>query len=254
VVGNLIIRGLLVGIIAGILAFGWAKVFGEPAVNTAITFESAQATAAGQPTEPEIVSRDIQSSFGLLTGVVVIGAGMGALFSILFAFANGRIGNLGPQATSVLLGFISFVTIYLVPALKYPANPPSVGEPETIKFRTATYFLMMAISVACTLGAWFLRKRLEPQYGGWYASLMAIAAYVVVLGAFMAIMPSINEVPDTFPAVTLYDFRLSSLGIQIVLWMGIGVIFGYVVEKTMAGFGATPMRSQERPAIMSGRM
>jgi predicted cobalt transporter CbtA len=250
VVGNLIIRGLIVGIVAGLLAFGWAKVFGEPAVDTAIGFESAQSTAAGAPEEPVIVSRGVQSTFGLMTGVVLIGAGLGALFSILFAFAYGRIGNLGPQPTSVLLALFGFVTVYLVPALKYPPNPPSIGEPETIAFRTATFFLIMAISVATTIGAWLLRQRLVPQYGGWYGSLMALAAYVVVIAAFYLILPSVNEVPAGFPAATLYDFRLASFGIQAVLWASIGLIFGYVVERTMEGFavrapvnrGAIPTR------------
>jgi len=250
-VGQLIIRGLIVGIVAGLLAFGWAKVFGEPAVDTAISYESAQSAAAGAPEEPEIVSRDVQSTFGLLTGIVAVGAGLGALFSILFAFGYGRIGNLGPQATSVLLAAASFVTIYLVPALKYPPNPPASSDPETIKFRTATFFLIMAISVATTIGAWLLRQRLVPQYGSWYASLLALAAYVVVIGAFYLILPNINEVPADFPAVTLYDFRLASLGIQFVLWGSIGLIFGAVVERTMVGFGATRAVPMQRGAMMT---
>jgi hypothetical protein len=249
VVGNLILRGLIVGIVAGLLAFGWAKVFGEPAVDSAIGFESAQVAASGQPEEPEIVSRSIQSTFGLMTGVVVIGAGLGAVFSVLFAFANGRLGGLGPQQTSVLLALMSYVTVYLVPALKYPPNPPSIGEPETIQFRTATYFLLLAISVAATIGAWLLRQRLAAQYGTWYASLMAAAAYAIVIGAFYLILPNINEVPDGFPAVTLYDFRLASLGIQAVLWGSIGVIFGYVVERTMEGVGSSTAVRVARPAV-----
>jgi len=253
VVGQLIIRGLLVGIVAGLLAFGWAKVFGEPAVDSAIGFESAQATAAGEPEEPALVSRGVQSTFGLMTGVVLVGAGLGALFSILFAFGYGRIGNLPAQATSVLLALASFVTIYLVPALKYPPGPPAASDPETIKFRTATYFLMMAISIGSTLGAWLLRERLRPQYGSWYASLLALGAYVVVIAAFYLILPNVNEIPANFPAVTLYDFRLASFGIQFVLWAAIGLIFGAVVERTMVGFVATPSAASVQPTPVMTR-
>jgi Probable cobalt transporter subunit (CbtA) len=251
VVANLIVRGLIVGILAGLLAFGWAKVFGEPAVDSAIGFESAQVVAAGQPDEPEIVSRGIQSTFGLMSGVVLIGAGLGAVFAILFALANGRIGSLGPQQTSVLLAVMTFVSIYLVPALKYPPNPPSVGEPETIKFRTATYFLLMAISVGASIGAWPVRQRLIAQYGSWYASLLAAAAYAVVIGVAFLILPNVNEVPDGFPAVTLYDFRLASIGIQAVLWGALGVIFGYVVEHTMDGVGSSAKVPPRRPVVPS---
>jgi len=236
-VGNLVLRGFIVGIVAGLLAFGWAKVFAEPSIGTAISFESAQdeakaaaAVASGkqpEPGAPEIFSRTVQSGIGLLTGLVVIGAGIGCLFAIMFAFANGRMGNLGPGPTAAWLAFLSLMTVYVIPALKYPANPPSIGEPATIKYRTGMYFLMMAISIAATMGAYLLRRWLMPKYGSWNGSLIAIGAYLLVICFFFLILPGINEVPATFPAVTLYNFRLSSLITQIVLWGSVGVMFGY---------------------------
>ncbi len=243
-VGQLILRGFIVGIVAGVLAFGWAKTFGEPAVNIAINFESAQdaakaaaAVAAGKPApaeDPVIFSRTVQSGIGLLTGMVGAGAGLGCLFAVLFAFANGRMGNLAAGPTSVLLAFYGLVSIYLVPALKYPPNPPSVGEPATIKYRTGLYFLMMALSIASTLGALRLRRLLVPKYGNWNGSLLALLVYLVVIAAFFVILPGINEVPVTFPAVTLWNFRLASLGIQTVLWGSIGVMFGYIGARAAA--------------------
>ncbi len=237
-VGQLVFRGFIVGIVAGLLAFGWARTFGEPAVNVAINFESAQdeakaaaAVAAGKPRPPEdevIFSRAVQSGIGLLTGMVVAGAGLGCLFAVLFAFANGRMGNLGPRATSVLIALFGLMSVYVVPMLKYPANPPSVGQPETIKYRTGLYFLMMAISIAATLAALRFRKSLVPRYGAWNGSLMALAAYLVVIAAVFVGLPGINEVPAAFPAVTLWDFRIASFGIQTVLWGSLGILFGYV--------------------------
>jgi hypothetical protein len=236
-VGNLVLRGFIVGIVAGLLAFGWAKIFAEPAIDTAINFESAQdeakaaaALAAGkqpEPAGPEIFSRTVQSGIGLLTGLVVIGAGIGCLLAVMFAFADGRIGDLGPGPTAALLAFLALMSVYVVPALKYPANPPSVGEPATIKYRTGLYFLMMAISIASAMGAYLLRRRLTLRYGSWNGSLIAIGAYVVVIGFFFFILPGINEVPAAFPAATLWNFRLASLGTQIVLWGSVGVMFGY---------------------------
>ncbi len=243
-VGQLILRGFIVGILAGLLAFGWAKTFGEPAVDIAIHFESARdaaeaaaAIAAGKPAPPagpDIFSRAVQSGIGLLTGLVAAGAGLGCLFAVLFAFASGRVGNLAAGPTSVLLAFYGLVSVYLVPALKYPPNPPSVGEPATIKYRTGLYFLMMAISIASTLGALRLRRHLLPRHGAWNASLLALAAYLIVIAAFFIILPGINEVPAAFPAVTLWNFRLASLGIQTILWGSIGVMFGYAGARVIA--------------------
>jgi len=235
--GNLVLRGIVIGIVAGLLAFAFAKAFGEPAVAVAINFESAQddaardaAIAKGEkvaPEEPEMFSRQIQTGVGLLTGVVGIGVGIGGLFAVLFAFGYGRMGSLGAKPTAALLALICLVTLYVVPALKYPANPPSVGLPETIKLRTGLYFLVMALSVVATLGGLYLRQRLLPRYQGWNATWMAVAAYGVAIAAIFVVLPHVNEVPATFPAVTLWDFRLASLGIQTVLWGSVGLLFGY---------------------------
>ena len=239
-VGKLIIRGLIAGICAGLLAFGFARVWGEPSVETAVQFESAQDEAkaaadraAGklvEPEEPEVFSRSVQSGIGLLTGVVVVGAGLGALFAVLFAIANGRVGTWGPGATCALLAFLGWLSVYMVPALKYPANPPSVGEPDTIRIRTALYFLIMAISIASTIGAWALGRRLAARYGLWNACIGAVLAYLIVLTVVFQLLPPINEVPGNFPAVTLWNFRVASAGLQLVLWGGVGLIFGTMVE------------------------
>ena len=145
-VRTLLVRGMLVGIVAGLLSFGFLKVYGEPQVDRAIAFESQQneAKAAAEKAkgghmhmseedEPELVSRSVQAGLGLLTAVMIYSVAFGGLFGLAFAFANGRLpGALSPQAVSVLLAATGFIAIYLVPNLKYPANPPSVGDPETI--------------------------------------------------------------------------------------------------------------------------
>jgi len=244
-VANLIFRGFIIGVFAGLLAFAWARGFGEPPVNEAIRFESEQneareaaALAAGKkpaPEEPEIFSRSVQSGVGLLTGVVGVGAGLGVIFAVIFAFANGRIGQLRPGPTAALVAFFGWLSIYVVPALKYPANPPSVGEPDTIQYRTGLYFLMLVFSIASTLGAWYLARRLAPRYGSWNAAVGAVALYLIALGICFWILPGINEVPAEFPAVTLWHFRVASLGLQTVLWGSIGLLFGCVAEWSTAG-------------------
>ena len=249
-VGGLIIRGLIVGIIAGLLGFGFAKIFGEPAVNVAIEFESthdeaerAQQVAHGitpAPEEPEIFSRTVQGGIGLFSGVVAVGAGIGGLFAVLFAFANGRLGAFSPGTTSIMLAFYGFWSIYLIPALKYPPNPPSIGEPDTIALRTGLYFLIMAISIATTIGSLVLRRNLVAKYGSWLGSVIAFVVYLVVICVFFAILPGINEVPSDFPATTLWQFRMASLGIQTILWGAIGLMFGWLVERPLGFSSARP--------------
>jgi Probable cobalt transporter subunit (CbtA) len=159
-----LLRGMLIGIIAGLLCFSFLKIVGEPQVDRAIAFETqldeakAQAAAPaliakGLPApkeepEPELVSRRVQASIGLFTGVMVYNVAFGGLFALAFALAYGRMGDFGPRTTAALLAAVGLIAVYIVPNLKYPANPPSVGDPATIGTRTALYFSMIAISLA----------------------------------------------------------------------------------------------------------
>jgi predicted cobalt transporter CbtA len=231
-VGNLLLRGMLVGIIAGLLAFGFARIFGEPQVERAIAFEAQMSHAHGEASEPELVGREMQAGLGLFVGMMVYSAAVGGLFSLVFAFVYGRAGRLGPRATAALLALAGFVAIVLVPELKYPANPPSVGSPVTIGFRTQLFFVMLVISVAALVFAAVLARRLSARYGTWNATLIAGAAFVVVIGIVQYALPEINEVPEQFSAVVLWRFRLASLGIQVVLWATIGLVFGALTERS----------------------
>jgi MFS family permease len=232
-VRTLLIWGMVVGIVAGLLAFGFAKVFGEPQVDRAIAFEDQMDRAKGEAPGPELVSRAVQSGVGLLTGVVVYGTALGGLFALAFAFVYQRIGRLSARATSALLAAAGFLAIFLVPQLKYPSNPPSVGQPETIGYRSELFFLMILISVAALALAILIAPRLASRYGNWNGALLAAAVFIVIIVAAQFLLPDINEVPDQFPAVVLWRFRIVSLGIQLILWATFGLLFGVLAERVL---------------------
>jgi predicted cobalt transporter CbtA len=235
---------MLVGILAGLLSFGFLKLYGEPQVNRAIAFETQldDARAAAErakgvkvEAEPELVSRRVQAGIGLFTAVVVYCTAFGGLFGLAFAFAYGRVESaLTPQSLSVLLAAMGFIAIYLIPNLKYPANPPSVGKPETIGIRTALYFIMIAISLASMMAAAALRRFLVPQFGGWNAFLLAAVSYIILVAIAGFLLPSINEVPEAFPAVVLWKFRVASMGAQLIMWGTLGVLFGSLTERALS--------------------
>ena len=243
-VRTFLVRGMLVGIVAGLLSFGFLKLYGEPQVDRAIAFETQmdEAKAAAEkakgmvvPEEPELVSRSVQAGLGLFTAVMVYSAAFGGLFALAFAFAYGRVSSaLSPQVLSALLALIGFIAIYLVPNLKYPANPPSVGNPETIGIRTALYFGMIAISLAAMIGAVAFKRTLTAHYGGWNATLMVAVYYIAVMIAAGLVLPVINEVPEGFPAVVLWKFRVASMGAQIIMWATLGLLFGALTQRAVA--------------------
>jgi hypothetical protein len=230
---SLLVRGMLVGLAAGVLAYLFATLFGEDPINHAIAFEAAQARAAGEAEQPDMVSRAVQSTLGLATAAVVYGVAMGGLFSLAFAVAYGRIGRFGARATAALVALVGFGAAEVVPFLKYPANPPAIGNPDTIGRRTALYFLMIIISVASALLAVYLGRRLAPRLGAWNATLIAVAAFVAFIAAVQFGLPAVNEVPADFPATVLWRFRLASLGTQLVAWATFGLLFGALTERSL---------------------
>jgi hypothetical protein len=250
VVATLLLRGMLSGIVAGLFCFGFLKIVGEPQVNHATAFETqldevkaraaAQALIAKglpaprQEPEPELVSRRVQAGIGLFTGAMVYNVAFGGLFALAFGLAYGRMGDFGPRTTAALLAALGLVAVYVVPNLKYPANPPAIGDHATIGMRTALYFSMIAISLAAMIAAGMLRLRLLARHGPWNAFLIAAGAYVIVVIVVGLSFPPVNEVPTEFPAVVLWQFRMASAGAQLIMWTTIGLLFGALAERVLA--------------------
>lgn len=228
---TLLLRGMLAGLVAGLVVFAFARLFSEPQVDRAIAFETSMDRAKGEASEPEMVSRKIQRSFGLLTGVAVYGTALGGIFGLVFAYARGRLSQSEPRVLSALVAGIGFVTIVLTPSLKYPANPPSVGNPETIGIRTGAYFLLIAISILVMALALKARRLWSKSLGSWNATLLAVLLYIVFVSVLAYFLPIIDEVPVKFPASLLWKFRIASWETQAVMWSVLGLLFGWLTER-----------------------
>ncbi|MFF7969787.1 CbtA family protein [Streptomyces sp. NPDC007905] len=228
-VRNLLVRGMLAGLAAGLLALVVAYFLGEPRVDSAIAYEEAHSHEHGM----EVVSRTMQSTGGLATGVLVYGVAFGGIAALAYCFALGRIGRFGPRASALLLATAGLLTVYVVPFLKYPANPPSVGDPDTIGRRTTLYFLMMLLSVLLAIATVILGKRLAARLGNWNATVAAGAFFVLAIGLAYAFLPAVNEVPKDFSATLLWQFRLVALAIQLTLWTAFGLVFGLLAERVL---------------------
>ncbi|MFF7166878.1 CbtA family protein [Streptomyces sp. NPDC008086] len=231
-VRTLLVRGMLAGIGAGVLAFVFAYLVGEGPVDAAIAFEEANSHDMGAMGE-ELVSRSVQSTAGLATGVLVFGVAIGGIAALAFCFALGRIGRFGARATAGLTALAGFLLVYLVPILKYPANPPAVGNPDTLDKRTILFVLMIALSVLLGIAALLLGRRLAPAWGNWNASIAAGLAFVAVVAIAMVVLPSGENTPKGFPATDLWEFRLASVGVQAVLWSAFGLLFGFLAERVL---------------------
>ena len=231
-VREFLIRGLLAGLFAGLAAFAVGFVVGEPSVNAAIALEESEGdaghshaqTASDQPAaSDEVVPRSLQSTLGLLTGTAVEGTALGGLAGVLCALALGRLGRLRVRATALAIAGVGFVSVYVLPYVAYPPNPPGIGQTDTFGYRTALYFIMVAISLVAAITAIIVGLRLARSWGAWWAGLASIACYVVETVTAVVLMPVVNEVPAGFPATVLFEFRLASFVIQLTLWAVLGV-------------------------------
>jgi predicted cobalt transporter CbtA len=168
---------------------------------------------------------------------------MGALFAVVFAVTYGRVGNVSARLLSLYVAGGMLLSLYVVPALKYPANPPAVSLDETIRQRTLLYLLMVVVSAALFVGAVYLGRQLASRMGPWNATLAAAGSYIVAVAVVMLILPTIDETPgplrdsagtiiyEGFPADDLYQFRLFSLGTQVVMWATIGLVFAALASR-----------------------
>jgi predicted cobalt transporter CbtA len=242
-------RGLLAGALAGVLAFIFARIFVEPVIDRAIGYEDGIGAAheamehGAHEHGAEVFTRGIQANIGMGFGVLAFSVAMGALFAVVFAVTYGRVGNVSARLLSVYVAGGMFLSLYVVPALKYPANPPAVSLDETIRQRTLLYLLMVVVSAALFVGAVYLGRRLAGRMGTWNATLAAAGSYFVGITVVMLILPTIDETPgplrdsagtiiyEGFPADDLYQFRLFSLGTQVVMWATIGLVFATLASR-----------------------
>jgi predicted cobalt transporter CbtA len=218
-------RGLAAGLLAGLLAGIFAYLFAEPVLDRAIELENATHEHPG-----EVFDRGEQKA-GLILATALYGTSVGALFGLLSAFFRRRSSFLSEWRRSLALAVTVFLGAVLLPFLKYPPNPPGVGaDPATLTGRTMAYLAMVALGLLAVLAAWRFARGLEG------ASLpvrdLTAGGILVGLWAFLYLaMPDFGAIGGHAPADLVWDFRLSSLGTQAVLWAGIGCIFGLLGER-----------------------
>jgi energy-converting hydrogenase Eha subunit B len=246
---RLIARGLLAGATGALLAFLFARLCAEPVIGRAIAFEDGRIDVENAHGVyghgAALFTRGVQANAGLGFGVLIFGVAMGALFAVLFCVVSARARDIGPRPLSALLAAGAFGAVYLVPFVKYPPNPPAVGQADTIGARTGWYLVMVLASVVLAAVAVWLARRLAARLGAWNAGLLAAGAYLVATAVVMVLLPTVDETPEPmrdaagaiiypgFPADVLYEFRLLSLGTQLVLWVTIGVVFATLAGRLL---------------------
>ena len=230
----LILRGLIAGLIAGLAAGAFAFAFGEPLIDHAIAIEKAN--EPNGHAEAALVSRDGQRA-GLFLATGLYGLGLGGLFALVFALVRGRVRARSDMWLSAGLAAALFVAVVLVPFLKYPAAPPGVGDPATITERTLLYLTMVATSLLALVSAWRAARGVPKHAAPWLPPMTGLAVFAGIVAIVCTELPAVDGTPEGFPAGLLWDFRLTSLGVQVILWASLGLVFGIGVRRARLGRG-----------------
>ncbi len=247
---------MLAGLLAGLLAAVFAYTVGEPRIEQAIALEAAASGASAEAPaahshdasaghshgedagghshgEDALVSRGGQR-FGLFLALALYGLAVGGLFALAYAAVRGRAGPRSEPALAVVLAAGAFAAVVLVPFLKYPANPPAVGDPGTIGQRTTLYLVAVVIGILA-IAAGAATHRYAARSDPWRRWLAAGAATLLPVIAAWILLPGTDEVPPGFPADLLWDFRIASLGTQAVFWLGVGTLFALACSLGRTG-------------------
>ncbi|TCJ13622.1 hypothetical protein E0L93_14470 [Rubrobacter taiwanensis] len=216
--------GLAAGLLAGLLAGAFAFLAGEPLLEEAIRLEERHA----HHHHPEPFGRTAQKA-GLIAATSLYGLAAGGVFGLLSAYLRGRTDLRDGWSRSLILAGAAFLGTFLLPFLKYPPYPPGVEPAVGVGSRTLYYLAALILSSLAIFFAWRLAKRLSDlsrparhlAAGGFLAGCWALLFFL------LPAVPAAGE----FPAGLLWDYRLSVLGTQGVLWAGIGVLFGLLARR-----------------------
>ena len=217
-----LISGAFAGLIHGTVNFAVV----EPYLDQAIGIENQNLFESGEAEDSpqfwvEYEGYRVWQKSGQILAGVILGTSVGALFGIVFALSRNSLPGSSDVKRALVLAGIMWLTLYLIPFLKYPANPPTVGDAETVVLRATLYLSFIAISGTGAIVFYKLSKRFKN-----WKKLVSLIGYGVFISAVFFIMP---ENPDEIaaPMNLVNEFRMMSvLGVSS-FWISVGTILGF---------------------------
>ena len=221
-----LVSGALAGLVHGTINFALV----EPYLDQAIGLENESLFASGEAEDnlefwAEYESYRIWQKSGQVLAGVILGLAMGSLFGIVYALSRNSLPGKNDVTKSVILAGIMWLTIYIIPFLKYPANPPTVGDGETVMLRAILYVSFIALSGISVVIFYKLSQKLQNN-----KKYFGLFGYVIFITILFFVMP---ENPDeiTAPMNLVNEFRLMSvLGVSS-FWLSVGLILGLFWKK-----------------------
>jgi predicted cobalt transporter CbtA len=222
---------LLAGAIAGTILGISNQGIVEPYIEQAIALENEKAAAEeGEIMDPiEFRNYRLWQRGGEIAAGTTLGTSIAALFGIVFAYSRSSLPGSNNKKKALILAGIMWFVLFLVPVLKYPANPPAVGDPETIYYRQSLYLAYLTISGFTALSVAFMYRKVRAIQSKKVVIVPAIYA-VIMVASYLALPPN----PDTInaPMDLVTGFRIASGFTMSIFWGLLGIILGAFWDKT----------------------
>jgi hypothetical protein len=105
-----------------------------------------------------------------------------------------------------MIAAFGFFGVYLLPFVKYPANPPAIGHSFTISTRGPLYLALVACSLIFLGLAVYLARKLAPRFGWVTAVVLSAVAFLVVYGVLIGLLPSLGNLPANVAASSQFGY------------------------------------------------
>jgi hypothetical protein len=216
---RLLKEGVLAGVAGGAALALVLRLIGEGPIGRAVALEG--------PGGDEMFSRGTQQVGGMIAAVLY-GAALGAVFTLAYALVRHRLRTADDWRASVAVAAAGFTAVFLLPFLKYPANPPAVGDPDTIGRRTALYLVAVAWSLLATWAGWRAWRALVAKGMPVHKAVPATLAIWVALATIGLVVLPANTDPVEAPATLIWQFRLATVVGAAAYWSVVGMVFGWL--------------------------
>ena len=225
-VGITLSSGVIAGIILALLNLGIV----EPTIDKAIALEVQKQVSSGENVNmSELIDYRYWQKAGAFAGGAIYGAGLASLFGVIFVFARNKLPGKNNKQKAIVLAGIMWFVLFLMVALKYPANPPAVGDPETIYYREMLYvaYIMISGFAALGLAVIWIRTNMNSK------RIIIPLIYAAIMVTAFVVMPS-NPDKIEISMDLIQTFRILSAITIGVFWAILGIIFGSLWDKFLS--------------------
>ncbi|MCZ6582824.1 MAG: CbtA family protein [Thaumarchaeota archaeon] len=221
-----LVSGFSAGTIHGLANF----VTTEPFLDEAIGIENQNLFASGEEKDTPVFWAEynayrVWQKGGQVLAGGILGLSIGSLFGVVFAYSRHVLPGQNHVKKSLVLAGLMWFTIFIIPFLKYPANPPTVGDPDTVVLRSVLYLSFIALSGFGAVGFYRVYKKLQDR-----KKIFAFIGFAVYISIVFVLMPP-NPDEITAPMELVNGFRVMSVTAVTVFWIANALILGLLWEK-----------------------